>query len=323
MRYFTPLLPPGEIFQSNSISKSWKVSSVNRSSSILGCGNDLIQPSSMVNPSPGGDFLAGSSQPANDVPSKSRRHPAPFSLAVSWLSAAKPAMTAAQASAVILKTRSIGSLYCWLRSLRLGGAPEYRSVRARAPGALPLWGEVSAIRRNPGTDSQFPAQFAGNWLSVQGLPHGKRYAWPCLPTTVKHPKPPIPGGKDLERSIMSNDRRAHPRNPCSCRPPHWRPVAARPVRPAANSHRFSPCRHGGHRLQPAILYHRRPLLEQRHRVQHHRCRCSPARTPYHDSRIHQAVVPAGDSLVGRRLQLHSPPDLDLQPRPPRRHELHR
>src|ERR1035437_10717141 len=104
MRYFTPLLPPGEIFQANSISKSWKVSSVNRSSSILGCGNDLIQPSSMVNPSPGGDFLAGSSQPAYDLPSKSRRHPAAFSLAGSWLSAAAAARTAAQTSAVILKT---------------------------------------------------------------------------------------------------------------------------------------------------------------------------------------------------------------------------
>src|ERR1035438_7265790 len=111
MRYFTPLLPPGEIFQSNSISKSWKVSSVNRSSSVLGCGNDLIQPSSRTNPSPGGDFLAGSSQPAYDLPSKSRRHPAAFSSAVSWLSAAAAVRTAAQPSAVILKACSMAPVY--------------------------------------------------------------------------------------------------------------------------------------------------------------------------------------------------------------------
>src|ERR1035441_2944276 len=248
MRYFTPLLPPGEIFQSNSISKSWKVSSVNRSSSILGWGNDLIQPSSMVNPSPGGAFVAGSSQPAYDLPSKSRRHPAAFSSAVSWLSAAAAARTAAPASAVILKTRSMAAVYHF--------------IRAKACE------EVS------------------------------------------------------KRSTISNDRKVHPRNPCSCRPPHWRLVAPRPVRPSADSHRFPPGRHGGRRVQPAILHRRWPLLEQRHRVQHDRCRRSSTRTLHHDSRIHQAVVPAGDSRVGRRLHLHSSPDLDLQPRPPRRHELY-
>src|ERR1017187_6787759 len=196
MRYFTPLLPPGEIFQSNSISKSWKVSSVNRSSSILGCGNDLIQPSSMVTPSPGGDFLAGSSQPANDVPSKSRRHPAAFSLAVSWLSAAKPAMTAAaQASAVILKTRSMAAVY---------------------------------------------------------------HSRPCQGAGLAH-----------KRSIISNDRKVHPRNPCSCRPPHWRLVAPRPVRPAADYYRFlPPVRCPGRLVLPATCHHWRPLLDQRHPVEH-------------------------------------------------------
>src|ERR1035441_8382214 len=92
MRYLTPLLPPGEIFQSNSISKSWKVSSVNKSSSILGCGSDLMQPSSILNPSPGGDFLDGSSHPANELPSKSRRHPAAFSSAASTSLSSAPCL---------------------------------------------------------------------------------------------------------------------------------------------------------------------------------------------------------------------------------------
>src|ERR1035438_10005823 len=185
MRYFTPLLPPGEIFQSNSISKFWKVSSVNRSSSILGCGNDLIEPSSMANPSPGGDFLAGSSQPAYDLPSKSRRHPAAFSSAVSWLSAAAAVRTAAQASAVILRACSMASLYGWLCG--------------RGRGNL-----------------------------------GRQCIIPFHPSQ----------GADIahNRSIISNDRKVHPRNPCSCRPPHWRLVAPRPVRPSAESDRFPPDR---------------------------------------------------------------------------------
>src|ERR1035438_7215724 len=250
MRYFTPLLPPGEIFQSNSISKSWKVSSVNRSSSILGCGNDLIQPSSMVKPSPGGDFLAGSSQPAYDLPSNSRRHPAAFSSAVSWLSAAAAATTAAQASAVILRACSMAA-----------------SV---------------SFHPSKGAD-------------------------------IAH-----------KRSIISNDRKVHPRNPCSCRPPHWRLVAARPVRPAADYYRFlPPARCPGRRVLPATCHHWRPLLEQRHAVEHDRCWRSAAWTLHHFSRVHQAVDPAGDSLAGRRLQLHRPPDVDLQPRQPCRYELRR
>src|ERR1039458_890991 len=223
MRYFTPLLPPGEIFQSNSISKSWKVSSVNRSSWILGWGNDLIQPSSMVNPSPGGAFVAGSSQPAYDLPSKSRRHPAAFSSLVSWLSAAGAASTAAPASAAILKTWSMAAVYHF--------------IRAKACE------EVS------------------------------------------------------KRSTISNDRKVHPRNPCSCRPPHWRLVAPRPVRPSADSHRFPPGRHDGRRVQPAIFHRRWNLREQRYPVQHDRCRRSSARTLHYLSVVNQAVVPAGDSLV--------------------------
>jgi hypothetical protein len=28
---------------------------------------------------------------------------------------------------------------------------------------------IALIRRKPGTDTKFPAQFAGNWLSVPGF----------------------------------------------------------------------------------------------------------------------------------------------------------
>jgi hypothetical protein len=41
--------------------------------------------------------------------------------------------------------------------------------------------------RKPGTDTEFPAQFAGNWLSVPGFAHGKRCAQIVFPKTVKHP----------------------------------------------------------------------------------------------------------------------------------------
>jgi len=64
MRYFKPLFPRGEIFQSNCSSKSAKVSPVKRSSSILGCEVDFRQPSSMLKESPAADRLLGSSHPA-------------------------------------------------------------------------------------------------------------------------------------------------------------------------------------------------------------------------------------------------------------------
>src|ERR1035438_9851500 len=35
---------------------------------------------------------------------------------------------------------------------------------------LNLFGGAGQIRRKPGTDTKFPAQFAGNWLSVPGRP---------------------------------------------------------------------------------------------------------------------------------------------------------
>jgi hypothetical protein len=45
------------------------------------------------------------------------------------------------------------------------------------------------MRRKPGTDTEFPAQFAGNWLSVPGFARGI-----CCPFVVP-PKPlSTPGG---------------------------------------------------------------------------------------------------------------------------------
>jgi hypothetical protein len=41
------------------------------------------------------------------------------------------------------------------------------------------------MRRKPGTDTKFPAQFAGNWLSVPGFAPRERYASPCPHKTVK------------------------------------------------------------------------------------------------------------------------------------------
>src|SRR6185369_15878459 len=98
MRYLMPLLPALEIFQSNSSSKFSYVSCVNRSSSRRGCDVDFRQPSSMVNDSPGGDFFVGSSHLENVLPSNSSFHPADFSAAVNWLSAARrpPAISTAQ-----------------------------------------------------------------------------------------------------------------------------------------------------------------------------------------------------------------------------------
>ena len=46
-----------------------------------------------------------------------------------------------------------------------------------------------AIHRKPGTDTEFPAQFAGNWL-YQGLPARSRCSLVLSPKTVKHPMHP-------------------------------------------------------------------------------------------------------------------------------------
>src|SRR5262245_36434090 len=99
MRYLTPLLPRGEIFQSNCSSKSLKVSLVKRSSSILGCEVDFRQPSSMTKLSPGGDFLVGSSHPANVLPSNSSLNPAALSSELNWLSAARAPLQEINATA--------------------------------------------------------------------------------------------------------------------------------------------------------------------------------------------------------------------------------
>src|ERR1022692_870972 len=88
MRYFTPLLPPVEMRQSKTSSKSPKVSCVKRSSVILGLACAFRQPSSSVQASPAGVFWRGSSHPLMSFPLKSSFHPSDFSAGVSWFSCA-------------------------------------------------------------------------------------------------------------------------------------------------------------------------------------------------------------------------------------------
>src|SRR5688572_23918315 len=85
MRYFSPLFAPGAIFQSNCYTKSPKFSFVKRSSVMRGSALALMACPSMVQASPGGFFFEGSTQPLNDLPSKSSFQPADFSEVVSWL----------------------------------------------------------------------------------------------------------------------------------------------------------------------------------------------------------------------------------------------
>src|ERR1019366_9502776 len=42
-------------------------------------------------------------------------------------------------------------------------------------------GKRAAIRRKPGTDTKFPAQFAGNWLSVPGFASQEMLPPRCRP----------------------------------------------------------------------------------------------------------------------------------------------
>jgi hypothetical protein len=44
------------------------------------------------------------------------------------------------------------------------------------------------MRRKPGTDTKFPAQFAGNWLSVPGFAPRDMQPVRRAPKTVKHPR---------------------------------------------------------------------------------------------------------------------------------------
>src|SRR5690242_2965594 len=75
MRYFTPLLPAGEMRQSKTSSKSRKVSLVKRSSVMRGLAFAFRQPSSMVQASPGGVFSRGSSHPFIVFPSNREIQP--------------------------------------------------------------------------------------------------------------------------------------------------------------------------------------------------------------------------------------------------------
>src|SRR5579871_246567 len=103
MRYFKPLLPPGEIFQSNSSSKSVYSSLLNKSSVIFGCGLDFKQPSSMVQASPAGVLARGSSQCSMVLPSKSKTQPDWRSSEVRELSAARDVNTTMRRQKAALK----------------------------------------------------------------------------------------------------------------------------------------------------------------------------------------------------------------------------
>src|ERR1035441_6830480 len=52
------------------------------------------------------------------------------------------------------------------------------------------------MRRKPGTDTKFPAQFAGNWLSVQGLPRGI-----CCPFVVPPKRLSTRGGRPIRGEL--------------------------------------------------------------------------------------------------------------------------
>jgi hypothetical protein len=47
-------------------------------------------------------------------------------------------------------------------------------------------GRWAEMRRKPGTDTKFPAQFAGNWLSVPGFAPRDMLPVRRAPKTVKH-----------------------------------------------------------------------------------------------------------------------------------------
>src|ERR1700736_6578391 len=88
MRYFTPLLPPGEIFQSKANSKSEYLFLLNKSSVNVGFARGFKQPSSIVQASPFIGLPGESAQPFMDLPSNRSFHPPDFSSGVSWFSAA-------------------------------------------------------------------------------------------------------------------------------------------------------------------------------------------------------------------------------------------
>src|ERR1017187_7960293 len=60
-----------------------------------------------------------------------------------------------------------GSTQSWVLN---GGGPRYTANPA-----------------NPGLTPSFRRSLPETGCLSQGLPHGKRYAWPCLPKTVRHP----------------------------------------------------------------------------------------------------------------------------------------
>ena len=76
------------------------------------------------------------------------------------------------------------------------------------------------MRRKPGTDTEFPAQFAGNWLSVPGFARGICCPVRFAPKTVKHQSKRRPERWQLEaaqsetnlqrRMVSETTRKDHP-----------------------------------------------------------------------------------------------------------------
>src|ERR1035438_5068678 len=79
------------------------------------------------------------------------------------------------------------------------------SAARTSPECLTVLGRCAEVRRKPGTDTEFPAQFAGNWLSVPGFARGICCPFRCAPKTVEHPRrrPPQPAVLDSEKCLRS------------------------------------------------------------------------------------------------------------------------
>ena len=64
----------------------------------------------------------------------------------------------------------------------------HRPDTACTRGVLNRFGESwPEMRRKPGTDTKFPAQFAGNWLSAPGFAPRDMLPVRRAPKTAKHP----------------------------------------------------------------------------------------------------------------------------------------
>src|SRR3954453_15628012 len=118
MRYFRPVLAPGDSFQSKRRSKSPYSLSVTRSSlNFFPLTTVFSVPFSIVHALFGTFFLAGSFQPANDFPSNISLYPCCFSSGVRVLSFANAAKQAS------VETRAAASLIFFLLTVTRAGQP--------------------------------------------------------------------------------------------------------------------------------------------------------------------------------------------------------